>query len=173
MSEITDLLWVKAREFEKAASDKASEWRMIKSAAVNSLEEKGITDATDLLDQLAEKAYPNLEADLEKAAELADLGKIFEKTAHYIGELEAKLEGKEEEISGLQKAAENAVKAPAVEALSGTGAFTNEDLDTLNSLDEGTLQKVAGLADNSPWNIGGPSERPGGGEDALTKFLLS
>lgn len=175
MSEISDLLWLKSQELASQASAIKSEWQMVKSAAVSALSAKGVdtTDAEGLLDNLAERAYPNLEADLEKSAQLAHISSILEKAAQYVTELEVKLDSKEAEIEGMQKAASNAVKAPSVEALGGTGAFTSEDLDALNQLDSATLSKVAGLADQTPWNLGGPSDRPGGGMDALTEFLTS
>ena len=175
MSDISDLLWLKARELEKAASDTSAEWQMVKSAAVSALEAKGIDvhEAEGLLEKLAERAYPNLEADIEKAEHLSSLGKVFEKAAQYVGELEVKLSIKEDEIDGLNKAASSAVNAPSVDALSGTGAFTNEDLETLSTLDDSTLSKIAGLTDKTPWNLGGPSERVSGGQDALAEFLLS
>lgn len=175
MSEISDLLWLKAQDFGTQASAKQNEWQMVKSAATSALEAKGIdpSDASGLLDNLAERAYPNLEADLEKAAHLAQVSSILEKAAQYITELEVKLDNREAEIEGLNKEASDATKAPSVEALTGTGAFTSEDLETLSSLDQGTLSKVASLADNQPWNLGGPSNRPGGGSDALTEFLTS
>lgn len=175
MSEISDLLWLKAQELEKAASDTSNEWQMVKSAAIQALEARGvdITEATGLLEKLAERAYPNLKADTEKAAGLLANSKLFEKAAQYVSELEVKLSTKEEEIVGLHKAASAAVKAPSVDALSGTGAFTSEDLETLSHLDHSTLIKVAGMADQTPWNLGGPSERMSGGQDALAEFLLS
>lgn len=175
MSEISDLLWVKSQELAKQASDKQNEWQMIKSAAVSTLSSKGIStsDAEGLLNNLAERAYPNLEADLEKSAQLAHISSILEKAAQYVIELETKISDKEAEIEGMQKAASNATKAPSVEALGGTGAFTNEDLEALNQLDTSTLSKVAGLADQTPWNLGGPSDRISGGMDALTEFLTS
>lgn len=175
MSEITDLLWVKSQEFGKEASAKQNEWQMVKSAAVASLTSTGInnSDAEGLLDNLAERAYPNLVADLEKAAQLAHISSILEKAAQYITELEVKLDSNEAEIEGLHKTASDAVKAPSVEALTGTGAFSSEDLEALNSLGNDTLSKVAGLADNQPWNLGGPSDRMSGGQDALAEFLLS
>ncbi len=175
MSEISDLLWLKAREMNEAASTKNNEWQMIKSAAVSALGTKGIagSDAEDLLEKLAERAYPNLKADLEKAAQLVEIGKLLEKSAEYVSELEVKLSTKEEEIVGLKKSASMTQKAPSVNALSGTGAFTNEDLETLSQLDDGMLSKVASLTDQTPWNLGGPSERASDGMDALTKFLSS
>ena len=175
MSEISDLLWVTAQEFGKEASVKQNEWQMTKSAAVSALTDRGINplDAESLLDNLAERANPNFEADLEKAAQLARISSILEKAAAYVTELEVKLDSKEAEIEGLQKAASDAVKAPSVDALSGTGAFTSEDLETLSSLDTGTLNKVASLADQTPWNLGEPSNRMSGGLDALTEFLTS
>jgi hypothetical protein len=175
MSEISDLLWLKAQELQKAASNKSAEWQMVKSAAVSSLESKGVnsSDATALLEKLAERAYPNLKKDQAQADQLAGFGKLFEKAAQYVSELEVKLSTKEEEIVGLHKAASRAVKAPSVNALSGTGAFTNEDLETLSNLDDSMLSKVAGLADKTPWNLGEPSNRISGGLDALTEFLTS
>lgn len=175
MSEISDLLWLKAQEMEKAASDTSSEWQTVKSAAISSLEAKGVdhAEAEGLLEKLAERAYPNLAADAEKATELLATGKLFEKVAQYVSELEVKLSIKEDEIEGLHKAANIATKAPSVNALSGTGAFTSEDLETLSHLSDSTLSKVAGLADQTPWNLGGPSERVSGGQDALAEFLLS
>lgn len=175
MSEISDLLWLKAQELEKAASDTSKGWQMVKSAAITSLEAKGVdrTEAEGLLEKLAERAYPNLASDTEKASGLLADSKLFEKVAQYVSELEVKLSIKEEEIEGLQKAAHVATKAPSVNALSGTGAFTSEDLETLSHLDDSTLSKVAGLADRTPWNLGGPSERVSGGQDALAEFLLS
>lgn len=175
MSEVSDLLWLKAQELGKEASAKQDEWQMVKSAAVTALEAKGVpsSEASSLLDNLAERSNPNLEADLEKAAQLAHISSILEKAAQYVTELEVKLDSKEAEIEGLQKAASDATKAPSVEALTGTGAFTNEDLETLSSLDDATLSKVASLADNQPWNLGGPSNRVSGGMDALTEFLTS
>lgn len=177
MSEISDLLWLKANELNKAASDKSTEWQMTKSAAVSSLENKGINkaDAENLLEKLAERAYPNLKADLEKAAQLIEISKMLEKSAEYINELEVKLSTKEDEIAGLKKSASMAEKAPSVDALSGTGAFTSEDLETLRQLEGDTLSKVASLADRQPWNLGEPSEHisGSGAEDALTKFLMS
>lgn len=175
MSEISDLLWLKAQELQKAASDKSAEWQMIKSAAVSSLESSGVdaSDATALLEKLAERVMPNLKEDMAKADQTAALGKLFEKTAQYVSELEVKLSTKEEEIEGLHKAASRAVNAPSVDALSGTGAFTSEDLETLSRLDSDTLSKVAGMADKTPWNLGEPSNRVSGGQDALTEFLTS
>lgn len=176
MSEITDLLWLKAQELDTEASAKQSEWQMVKSAAVTALEAKGVgtSEAEGLLDNLAERANPNLEADLEKAAQLKHISSILEKAAQYVTELEVKLDIKDAEIEGLHKSASQAVKAPSVDALTGTGAFTNEDLETLSQLDDSTLSKVAGLADNQPWNMGGPSSQPSAGMgDALTEFLLS
>ena len=175
MSEISDLLWLKAQEMEKAASDTSNEWQMVKSAAIKALEAKGVdsSEAEGLLEKLAERAYPNLEADAAKASQLLADSKLFEKAAQYVGELEVKLSTKEEEIEGLHKAASTAVKAPSVNALSGTGTFTSEDLETLSHLDDSTLSKVAGLTDQTPWNLGGPSDRVSGGQDALAEFLLS
>lgn len=175
MSEISDLLWMKAQELEKAASNTSKEWQMIKSAALTALEAKGVdhADAEGLLEKLAERAYPSLAADTEKASQLTEFGKLFEKVAQYVSELEVKLSTKEEEIVGLNKAASAAVKAPSVDALSGTGAFTSEDLETLSQLDSATLSKVASMTDQTPWNLGGPSERMSGGQDALAEFLLS
>lgn len=175
MSEISDLLWLKAQEMEKAASDISTEWQMVKSAAVQALESKGVNaaEAEGLLEKLAERAYPNLDADLKNAEQLRAYGKLLEKTAEYVSELEVKLSIKEEEIEGLNKSASAVVKAPSVDALSGTGAFTSEDLETLSMLDNSTLSKVAGLADKTPRNLGGPSDRASGGYDALSEFLLS
>jgi len=175
MSEISDLLWLKAQDLNKEASAKQNEWQMVKSAAVSALESKGVNtqEATGLLDNLAERAYPNLEADLEKAAQLSHIASVLEKAAAYVVELETKISDKEAEIEGMQKAASEAVKAPSVEALGGTGAFTSDDLDALTQLDQDTLTKVAGLADQTPWNLGGPSNRTSGGLDALTEFLTS
>ena len=176
MSEITDLLWSKAQDLGNAASATQDQWQMVKSAAVDALEAKGISspDAHGLLDKLAERANPNLEEDLEKAAKLAHIANILEKAAQYITELEVKLDSKDAEIDGLNKAASAAVRAPSVDALTGTGAFTSEDLDTLSQLDDSTLSKVAGLADTTPWNLGGPSTQPAADSgDALTEFLLS
>ena len=176
MSEISDLLWLKAQELEKAASDKTSEWQMIKSASINALEAKGVdaSEAEGLLEKLAERAYPNLEADTSRAAELLADSKLFEKAAQYVSELEVKLSIKESEIEGLNKTASAVSKAPSVDTLTGTGAFTSEDLETLSHLDDSTLSKVAGLADQTPWNLGGPSDRvSGGGMDALAEFLTS
>lgn len=175
MSEISDLLWLKSQEYSKAASNKSTEWQMVKSAAVSALEVKGVSmsDAGDLLEKLAERAYPNLKADLEKAAQLTDMSNLLEKAAQYVSELEVKLSTKEEEIEELYKSASQVKKAPSVDALSGTGAFTNEDLETLSQLGDDTLSKVASLTDQTPWNLGGPSERMSGGQDALSEFLLS
>jgi hypothetical protein len=175
MSEISDLLWLKAQDLTKEASAKQNEWQMIKSAAINSLESRGvdINDATTLLDNLAERAYPNLEADLEKSAQLTEIAEMLEKAAAYVSELEVKLDSKEAEIEGMQKAASRASKAPSVEALGGTGAFTSEDLEALNMLDNGTLEKIAHLTDQTPWNLGGPSNRASSNMDALTEFLTS
>lgn len=175
MSEISDLLWLKAQDLEKAASDTSGQWQIIKSAAINALEAKGIdtSEAEGLLEKLAERAYPNMQADIEKAAQLSSISNMLEKTAKYVSELEVKLSIKEEEIVGLNKAASTAVKAPSVKALSGTGAFTNDDLETLSQLDDSMLSKVAGLADKTPWNLGGPSDRISGGMDAFAEFLTS
>lgn len=176
MSEIADLLWLKAQELGKEASASMNEWQMIKSAAVSTLTSNGIdlSDAEDMLEKLAEESNPNLEKDLEKAAKLAHIASILEKAAQYVTELEVKLDSKEAEIDGLNKAASAAVRAPSVDALTGTGAFTSEDLETLSRLDSSTLSKVAGLADKTPWNLGGPSnQHAAGSSDALTEFLLS
>ncbi|CAL9985112.1 hypothetical protein VPHD148_0279 [Vibrio phage D148] len=175
MSEISDLLWLKAQELGAEASAKQNEWQMVKSAAVTALEARGVSssDAQGLLDNLAERANPTLEADIEKAAQLSQISSILEKAAQYVTELEVKLDSKEAEIEGMHKAASDAVKAPSVEALTGTGAFSSEDLEALNSLDDATLSKVASLTDNQPWNLGGPSERQTVGFDALTEFLTS
>lgn len=176
MSEISDLLWLKSQDLAAKSNDLSKSWQMIKSAAIESLESRGIelSEAQGLLEKLAEKAYPNLDEDLARADELSDLSEVFEKAARYVGELEVKLSTKESEIKGLNKAANDAVKRPSVEALSGTGAFTNEDLDTLRQLDDNTLSKVAGLADKTPWNLGGPSDRMSdSGMDAMELFLTS
>ena len=148
---------------------------MVKSAAVNTLESNGVSveDADGLLNSLAEKAYPNLNSDLEKAAEYAGVAELLTKAASYITELEVKLDSKEAEINEMQKSAQDAGKAPLVDALTGTGAFTKEDLEALNDLDERTLNKVASLTDRTPHSFGGPSNRPGAGMDALTEFLTS
>lgn len=172
MSEIADLLWLKAQELGKEASASINEWQMIKSAAVSTLTSNGIdlSDAEDMLEKLAEESNPNLEKD----ARLAHIASILEKAAQYVTELEVKLDSKEAEIDGLNKAASAAVRAPSVDALTGTGAFTSEDLETLSRLDSSTLSKVAGLADKTPWNLGGPSnQHAAGSSDALTEFLLS
>lgn len=175
MSDISDLLWLKAQEYNEAASTKSNEWQMIKSAAVSALGANGFTndDAEDLLEKLAERAYPNLKADIEKAAQLTEIGDLLQKSAQYVSELEVKLSTKEEEIVELHKSASLVQKAPSVNALSGTGAFTSEDLETLSRLDDFTLSKVASLADKTPWNLGEPSDRVSGGMDALTEFLSS
>lgn len=177
MSDISDLLWLKAKELNEAASNTSTEWQMTKSAAVSSLESKGINkdDAENLLEKLAERSYPNLKADLEKAAQLIEISKMLEKSAEYISELEVKLSTKEDEIEGLKKSASMVEKAPSVDALSGTGAFTSEDLETLRQLEGDTLNKVASLADRKPWNLGGPSEHISSSAtgDALTEFLTS
>ena len=175
MSEISDLLWLKSQELEKAAADTSKEWQMIKSAAISSLEARGVSnaDAEGLLEKLAERAYPNLEEDQAKASSLLADSELFQKAAEYVSELEVKLSTKEEEIEGMHKAASAAVKAPSVDTLSGTGAFTSEDLDTLSQLNDSTLSKVASMADQTPWNLGGPSDRVSGGQDALAEFLLS
>lgn len=175
MSEISDLLWLKSQDLRSKSDNLSGSWQMIKSATIRSLESRGVNteEAQCLLEKLAEKAYPNLDEDLARADELSDLSEVFEKAARYVGELEVKLSTKEEEIKGLQKAASDAVKRPSVEALSGTGAFTNEDLDALRQLDDNMLSKVAGLADKTPWNLGGPSDRVSGGMDALEEFLTS
>ena len=175
MSEISDLLWIKAQEFGKEASAKQDEWQMTKSAAVSALTGRGLSssDAEGLLDSLAERANPNFEADLEKAAQLSQISSILEKAAAYVTELEVKLDSKEAEINEMLKVASAADKAPSVDALSGTGAFSIEDLETLSSLDTSTLNKVAGLADQTPRNIGEPSNRMSGGLDAFTEFLTN
>ena len=171
MSEISDRLWLRAQELEKAASDKTSGWQMIKSASIKALEVKGVStsDTETLLEKLAERAYPDLSADKIEASTLLADSKLFEKVAQYVDELEDKINTME----GLRKEANAAERAPSVDALSGTGVFTSDDLETLGQLDNSTLSKVASMADQTPWNLGEPSDRMGGGQDALSEFLLS
>lgn len=175
MSDISDLLWLKAQEIGKQASTIGDEWQMVKSATITALTTKGIDqgDAENLLEKVASQAYPNLNEDLEKAAQLREISKILEKAAAYVSELEVKLNTKDEEIEGLKKSASKVEKAPSVDALTGTGVFTNEDLEVLSNLGNDTLSKVAGLADKTPWNLGGPSDRISSSQDALLEFLTN
>ncbi len=175
MSEITDLLWLKAQELGAQATAGQNEWQLVKSAAVHELESNGVSgqDASEILDALATKANPNLEADLEKSAQLAHISEILEKAAQYVADLEVKLSTKEEEIEGMQKAANKAAIQPSVEALNGTGAFSEDDLSKLSQLDEVTLSKVASFTNSSPQILGGPSAQPSAYEDAIMDFIHS
>lgn len=175
MSEITDLLFTQARNLEKQASALENTWGDIKKSTVEALSTQGVdqADAEGLLEKLAERAYPNRDQDLEKAQELKHFATIFEKTAGYIADLEVKLDNREADLSNMEKAAEDAVKAPSVEALSDTGVFSGEDLNALSMLDDSTLQKVAYQVNNTPMNMGGPSDRLATGVDSFTEFLLS
>ena len=63
MSEISDLLWLKSQDLAAKSNELSGSWRMIKSAAIKSLESRGVepSEAEGLLEKLAEKAYTNLD----------------------------------------------------------------------------------------------------------------
>jgi len=175
MSDIVDLLRAKSQGLASKASGLADDWMEIEKSASAALVEGGISaeEATPLLMKLASEANPNLQSDLARAEEYKQLAEVLEKTASYVNDLEVKLDTKDVIISDMEKAASQAEKSGPVAAIDGRGVFSQEELDELQSLNAGTLQKVANSLDNIPMNMGGPADRVDSTLDPLAQFLTS
>lgn len=151
------------------------QWQTSKGVAIDTLVSKdiGMDKAASMLSDIEGDTYPNLGLESAHAAELAEIGKVLEKTASYIEELRVKLDSKEAELTSLEKAAEEAVKSEAVGALQESGRFSETDIDSLKGLDENVLEKLASHVDVDPASMGGPSDRINTTADPLMQFCLS
>jgi hypothetical protein len=159
------------------ASDES--WDLVKSAAVAELVEKGVevSDAEKALDELAKKAGYGETRSIANSFpfDAEEVVGLIEKSAKYIGELEAKIESDKDTISGLEARIEKAASIDSddlKEALIEKG-FSEEDASSLIDLPSETLNKVASMANGEPWEMGKGARAAEDGMDPFTKFLFS
>ena len=178
MSDISQLLLDKVAEIRESISGVSdSSWDLVKSAAVEQLEEAGIIDAEIILDELAKKAGYGETRSVANSFPFntEEVLTLIEKTAHYVDELQAKIESDEDTIRSLQGDLEKAASVNTedlIDALIEKG-FSEEDAGNLARLPKETLNKVASMANGEPWEMGKGARQAEDGMDPFTKFLIS
>lgn len=101
--------------------------------------------------------------------QLADSVQIFEKTASYVSELEAKVE-QLEKIAGKVEEAERIEHSEPLSKLAAVG-FTPEELEHMSHLPENLIEKVASQG-SQPWEMGAGVGFQREKTDALLEFIL-
>lgn len=178
MSEISNLLDQKVDEYRQSIGVVSDDsWDLVKSAAVEALTNYGIPEAEYVVDELAKQAgYGETRSVANSFSfDANEVLNVMEKAASYVSELEAKIEAKEEAISGLQVELEKVASVnneEVVNALIEKG-FSEEDANNLVDLPSETLNKVASMANGEPWEMGKGGRQAEDGLDAFTKFLIS
>lgn len=152
--------------------EEGNNFALIKQAAVNSLVEGGMEEATasEVLDGLKNKVAPESDKMMQKVAELRLEVQVLEKAADYIDELESKFNSAQAKISDMEKTAS---ATPEMNALSKQLHLGQGEMDELKSLSEGTLKKIASMTSSTPWELGQASSIPSRGGDALLEFLIN
>lgn len=152
---------------------KSVDWELTKQATLNSLVENGVASETavKILDGLECKVVPEKAETLEKVATLRDQSNIFSVTADYLEDIESKLSISKARVTELEK---QASMKPVVSSLKDVAGFNDDDIDELNSLPEGLLNKIASLrSDETPSGLGKVSSRMSTAVDPMMEFLIN
>lgn len=155
---------------------------LMEKEALSTLTDKGI-DMEEAV-RLVKAANINVRelTNIAIEPEVDPMAELLEKAAAYIETLEgvgAAVEAKNAELlEDLHKmASEAAAPAPAelpgnLNKMASVGAFTNEDLEQLRSINPEVLEKVASAMEE-PWGLGAPVGFARPQTDPLLEFMLS
>lgn len=169
----TDLIRNRAGDLSKIANGIRSsyDFSLVKEAALKSLADKGVSEEQigGVLNDLEVQHTPVHAAEmLSHAAEFEKQASILEKVAAAFDELSAKLQSSEDKVAELEKAA---AVSPTMDVLKSKGQFSEDELEALKSLPEGTLNKIAS-ANQDPWDLGQATRQSATAADPLLAFCL-
>lgn len=181
MSNVVELLKKQAADLRAKASPKASEdaeWIQVKSAAVSALVQGGMKedDAERILAGLEKEAGVTTGKPEGADVDLTHVAEVLEKTAAYIGQVEADLNDSYIKIKDMEAELEKSAyerDGGVISALKEKG-FSDSDIANLRSLPKETIEKVAQLNERA-WDLGEATGPARGGQqvDAITAFCLS